>query len=260
MTDAPSKSIGRLGRRGGRSARLATRAVSTTSQVTSDLEAKRCGDSSLPHPSPTHPDRTLVIACGAVARELLAAIRLGGFTHMDVAGIPAKLHNRPEKIPGAVRCKIHASRPKYGRIVVLYGDCGTGGMLDRMLAEEGIERIEGAHCYAFFAGLDSFEAMHEAEPATFYLTDYLVRHFEALMIRGLGLDRHPELRNAYFGNYRRIVYLAQLPSDDLDTKAEAAAKRLGLPLEIRRTGLGLLPDFVARRARKGTTAAQGERT
>lgn len=192
--------------------------------------------------------RTLVIACGAVVRELLAAIRASDFRHMDVAAIPAKLHNRPEKIPGAVRCRIRSARARqgYGRILVLYGDCGTGGELDRVLADEGVERIDGAHCYAFYVGPDRFEALHDAEPATFYLTDYLVRHFDALIIRGLGLDRYPHLIHEYFGNYRKLTYLRQIPDADLTGRAMAAAKRLGLEFNQIDTKLGDISEFIAR--------------
>lgn len=192
--------------------------------------------------------RTLVIACGALARELLAVIELNAWTHMDVAGIPAKLHNRPEQIPDAVRCKIRSSRRKgYGRILCLYGDCGTGGLLDDMLQVEGVERIDGAHCYAFFTGIEAFEALHDAEPGTFYLTDYLVRHFDSLVWKGLGLDRFPQLRDAYFGNYTRLVYLAQIPAPEIEARARKAAERLGLAFEARITGLGGLDDFLKAR-------------
>jgi hypothetical protein len=195
---------------------------------------------------------TLVIACGALAKELIAAIKLNRWTHMAVTCLPANLHNRPERITEAVRGKIRANRNRYAKILCLYGDCGTGGMLDAMLAEEGVERIEGAHCYAFYAGLADFDAMMEEEAATFFLTDYLVRFFDRLVIEGLGLDRFPQLMSAYFGNYRRIVWLAQFPdgAPDLEARAHAAAARLGLPLEIRPTGLGGMATFLARHAHR----------
>ncbi|MBV8770473.1 MAG: DUF1638 domain-containing protein [Hyphomicrobiales bacterium] len=189
---------------------------------------------------------TLVIACGALAKELLAAIRLNRWSHLAVTCLPAILHNRPERITEAVRGKIRANRSRYRRILCLYGDCGTGGQLDEMLAEEGVERIEGAHCYAFYAGLETFEEMMEEEIGTFFLTDYLVRFFDRLVMEGLGLDRHPELLKDYFGNYRRLVWLAQSPDPDLERKAEAASKRLGLPLERRETGLRGIEVFLAR--------------
>ena len=195
------------------------------------------------------PARTLLVACGALAREalaVLAANRLGD--RVELACLPALLHNRPERIPGAVREKIQAARGRYDRVLVLYGDCGTGGELDRVLAEEGVERIEGPHCYAFYAGWATFDALAEAEPGTFYLTDFLARQFETLVVEGLGLDRHPELLPLYFGNYRRLVYLAQTDDAGLTAKAEAAAERLGLAFERRFTGLGGLAEFVRKAA------------
>jgi hypothetical protein len=192
------------------------------------------------------PPATLLIACGALAREVLALIRLNGWGHVEVACLPAKLHNTPARIPEAVRAKIRAARPRYDRILVVYGDCGTGGALDAVLAEEGVERITGPHCYAFYAGVEAFLAQADAEPACFYLTDYLVRHFERLVITGLGLDRHPELLPLYFGNYEKLVYLAQLPDADLERRAKAAALRLGLAYEHRPTGYGDLQDFLRR--------------
>jgi uncharacterized protein DUF1638 len=192
------------------------------------------------------PPKTLLVACGALAREVLALIELNGWRHLELACLPAKLHNRPERIPAAVRAKIRAGRRRYERIVVLYGDCGTGGELDRVLAEEGVERIPGPHCYAFYRGLDAFLAEHDAEPACFYLTDYLARHFQTLVIKGLGLDRHPELLPLYFGNYEKLVYLAQSADPELENKAKAAALRLGLVYEQRTTGYGGLADFLRR--------------
>ena len=196
--------------------------------------------------TPPAPPRTLLIACGALAREVLALIELNGWTHMDVACLPAKLHNTPARIPEAVCAKIRGARRQYERILVLYGDCGTGGRLDAVLAEEGIERIPGPHCYALYSGVDAFLARAEAECTCFYLTDYLARHFERLVIAGLGLDRHPELLPAYFGNYEKLIYLAQAPDPQLERKAKAAALRLGLAYEHRPTGYGGLQDFLRR--------------
>src|SRR5947208_3263146 len=142
----------------------------------------------------------LVIACGALAREIVALRRANGWTELDVTCLPATLHNRPERITDAVREKIRAHRDRYASIFVAYGDCGTGGALDAMLAEEGVERIPGAHCYEMFAGSTVFATLADDEPGTFYLTDFLVRHFDRLVIRGLGIDRHPELRDQYFRN------------------------------------------------------------
>jgi hypothetical protein len=143
-----------------------------------------------------------------------------------------------------VRRKIREARDDYDRILVVYGDCGSGGILDQVLEEEGVERIDGPHCYAFYSGVSDFLAQADADPACFYLTDYLARHFERLIIEGLGIDRHPELLPMYFGNYKTLVYLAQTDDPDLKAKAEAAAARLGLAYEYRRTGYGELGSFL----------------
>ena len=186
--------------------------------------------------------KILIITCGALAREVLA-LKLD---HIDVACLPAQLHNHPKRIPEAMRAKIRANRDAYDDVLCLYGDCGTGGELDRVLEEEGVKRIEGAHCYAFYAGEEAFSRLMEEEPSTFFLTDFLARHFDALVIRGLGLDRFPELRDDYFGNYRRLVHLAQFEDPDRATKARAAAERLGLAYERRFTGLDGIGQFVER--------------
>ncbi len=184
------------------------------------------------------PARKLIIACGALAREIAALRRANGWTALDVICLPPELHNRPERIAGAVREKIRAHRDEYSEILVAYGDCGTGGALDAVLHEEGVERIAGAHCYEFFATPAAFAALADAEPGTFYLTDFLLRHFERLVIRGLGIDRHPELLGQYFGNYRRLVYLAQAPMVESEDRARAIAARLGLEYLFQSTGYG----------------------
>ena len=194
--------------------------------------------------------KTLIIACGALAREFLAVKEANGWSHLDVTCLPAIWHNTPQKIPEGVRRKIRAARGIYDEILCLYGDCGTGGLLDRVLEEEGVERIDGDHCYAIFTGIDDFNALQEAEVGTFYLTDFLVRHFDRFIIKGLGLDRHPQLLPVYFGNYTRVIYLVQVPDPALEAKAVKAAARLGLPLTIRHTGLGGIAEFMA----PGTTA------
>ena len=192
--------------------------------------------------------KTLLIGCGALAREMVELIRVNGLSHMSVTCLPAIWHNRPERIPEGVRGKIREARGRFDRILVLYGDCGTGGELDRVLAEEGVERIDGPHCYAFFSGLDGFLGRAEDEIDCFYLTDYLARHFDRLIIQGLGLDRHPELLPLYFGNYRAVVYLAQTEDPELQAKAEAAAaQKLGLAYEYRFTGYGELAASSGRR-------------
>ena len=181
----------------------------------------------------------LVIACGALARELKGLRRQAGLEHVAIHCLPAKLHNTPREIPGAVRAVLERARAndRYDEIFVAYADCGTGGSLDELLAEYGVERLPGAHCYEFFAGRERFAALHEEEPGSFYLTDFLARHFDELVIRGLGLDRHPELRDDYFGNYRRVVYLAQARSAELEEKAREGARRLGLSFEVEYVGL-----------------------
>jgi hypothetical protein len=183
---------------------------------------------------------TLIIACGALAHEIAALRRANGWTAIDVCCLPPELHNRPERIAPAVREKIRAHRGEYRSIFIAYGDCGTGGRLDALLREEGVERLPGAHCYEFFAGARAFAEMSEAEPGTFYLTDFLTRHFERLVVRGLGIDRHPQLAQEYFRNYRRIVYLAQTRSTALLEQARQIAARLGLDFEHRDTGFGEL--------------------
>jgi hypothetical protein len=182
----------------------------------------------------------LIIACGALAHEIIALKRANAWDQVDVRCLPAELHNRPERIPAAVRALIRSSRGQYRSIFVAYADCGTGGLLDAVLAEEGVERIPGAHCYEFFATSAVFTALAEAEIGTFYLTDFLLRHFERLVIQGLGLDKHPELFATYFGNYRKLVYLAQRPSADAIRDARAISVRMGLSFESLATGYGTL--------------------
>lgn len=189
---------------------------------------------------------TLVIACGALAHEIVALRRANDWPHLDVQCLPADLHNRPERIPEAVRAKIRQFRARYAAIFVAYADCGTGGLLDKVLQEEGVERVAGAHCYEFFAGSAAFAALADEEPGTFYLTDFLLAHFERLVIHGLGIDRHPELMPVYFGNYRRLLYLAQVEMPGRREAAQAAAQRLGLAFEYRVTGYGELESTLHR--------------
>jgi hypothetical protein len=187
-----------------------------------------------------------VIGCGALAVELVELTRRAGLPAMDLTCLPASLHNRPERIPGAVAARIRRARAEgYDRIFVAYADCGTGGLLDRVLEADGVARLEGAHCYEVYAGRAAFAALADDEPGTFYLTDFLARNFERLVIRGLGLDRHPELLPLYFGNYRRLVFLAQTDDPDLTLLAEAGAARLGLAFERRFAGLGELAPAIA---------------
>jgi hypothetical protein len=193
--------------------------------------------------------RLLVIACGAIAREVLAVIRLNGWSDVTLRCLPGKLHNTPQWIAERVDQQLHqAAAEGWERVFVAYGDCGTGGELDRVLDAAGAERLPGDHCYAFFAGVDDWLAMHEAEPRTFYLTDFLCRHFDRFVVEGLRLDEHPELLPAYFGNYVRLVYLAQSRSPALLRRAREAAAYLGLELEVRHSGYGDLRPALEREA------------
>jgi hypothetical protein len=188
---------------------------------------------------------TLIIACGALAHEIAALRRASGWTALDVCCLPPELHNRPERIAPAVQAKIREHRGEYRSIFIAYGDCGTGGKLDEVLRQEGVERLPGAHCYEFFAGARAFAQLADAEPGTFYLTDFLTRHFERLVVRGLGIDRHPELAQEYFRNYRKVVYLAQIRSAALLEQARRIAADLGLTFEHRHTGYGELGAHLA---------------
>jgi hypothetical protein len=186
----------------------------------------------------------LVVGCGALGRELVALTR--DLPGVDLTCLPAELHNRPERIPEAVAGRLRSRGGDYDRVFLAYADCGTGGLLDQMLETEfeGVERIPGAHCYEFYAGAAAFEALQEEEVGTFYLTDFLARNFERIVWRGLGLEDHPELLPTYFGNYRRLVYLAQTEDPDLVERAHSAADRLGLAFELRQTGLGDLATAI----------------
>lgn len=196
--------------------------------------------------------RVQIIACGALAREILDLIRLNGWDAVALSCLPAKLHNEPQKIPELLRAKIRAGRARFDAVFVAYADCGTGGGIDRVVAEEGAVRIAGPHCYSFFAGAESFEAIAEAEIGTFYLTDYLARHFETLILDGMGIRKYPQMRDMLFSNYTRLMYLAQTDDPVLEENARAAAEVLGLRYEKRRTGYGELADFVAAAAGRTT--------
>jgi hypothetical protein len=214
--------------------------------------------------------RTLVIACGALARELLAIVKLNGLDDVTIECLPASLHNRPSEIPDAVRARITRARQPvllqpgsgntgsddaidgtvtigeqssgYDSIFVAYADCGTGGLLQKLCEEEDVEMLAGAHCYEFFATAPRFAEIQDAEIGSFYLTDFLARHFERMVWQGLGLDRHPELLPMYFGNYTRLVYLAQTDDPELLALAQAGADRLGLSMLVERTGYGELEE------------------
>lgn len=184
------------------------------------------------------PSPVLVIGCGALGRELHALRRMNGWSHVTLRCLPAELHNRPERIAPALREAIVEGKRDFEHVFVAYADCGSKGAIDRVVAEYGVERLPGAHCYEFFAGSAAFHALAEAEPGTFYLTDFLVRHFDRLVRRGLGLDRHPELMPDYFGNYRRLVYLSQADDAELDARARGHARFLGLEYQRRHCGFG----------------------
>jgi len=192
--------------------------------------------------------RPLVLACGALVTELRAVLASNGLSsHVDVRYLPANLHNRPERIEPALRELLAELDPAGDRPVLLgYADCGSGGGLDRLLAERpNIRRLPGSHCYEFFTGSEAFQELHEAELGTFFLTDFLAKHFEPIVWQGLALDRHPELLPMYFGNYTRVVLLSQTQSTDVVIAAQAAADRLGLAFEHRHVGLTPFNDAVA---------------
>ncbi len=189
--------------------------------------------------------RILLIACGALAREILALTRINGWDHITLTCLPAILHNHPDRITQAVRDAVERHRGDFARIFVVYADCGTGGRLERACAEMDVEMIRGPHCYSFYEGNDRFAAHAEDEFTAFYLTDFLVRQFDAFVWKPLGLDRHPELREMYFGNYTKLVHQAQTDDPGLSAKARDCADRLGLAFERRFTGYGDLETTLA---------------
>ena len=188
----------------------------------------------------------LLIACGALAKEVLALRDLNGWDHMDLKCLPAQLHLHPEKIPDAVETAVEAARDRYARIYVVYADCGTGGLLKARCDALGVEMVPGPHCYSFFEGNEAFAAHSEGEISAFYLTDFLVRQFDAFVWQPMGLDHHPELREMLFGNYTKLVYLAQVRDEALEIAAKDAARRLGLAYEYRFTGYGDLAREIGR--------------
>ncbi|HWK64495.1 MAG TPA: DUF1638 domain-containing protein [Rhizobiaceae bacterium] len=199
------------------------------------------------------PRKLRVIACGMLAREVLAVKSQLGLDHLDLKCLPAEFHFHPDRIPAAMAAAILEARAEgFDQIFVGYGDCGTGGLLDRVLEKHGVQRIAGPHCFAFYQGNAAFEASGEADMLAFYMTDFLCRQFDAFFIRPLGLDRHPELAKDYFGSYEKLIYLAQTDDPALDKVAEDAARMLGLAYERRATGYGDLAaalDHAAHRAR-----------
>ena len=197
--------------------------------------------------SPENPNtnRVLMLACGALAREILALNKLNDWDHIDLQCLPAKLHMEPDKIPEAVRAAVIKAREKgYENIQIVYADCGTGGMLDKVCEELDVPRIAGPHCYSFFDGNDVFEARGDADMMSYYLTDFMVRHFDSFIWKPLGLDRHPQLLDMYFANYEKVVYMAQIEDDVLKAEAEKIAARMKLIYEYRYTGYGDLASFM----------------
>ncbi len=188
-------------------------------------------------------ERLLVIACGMIAREVLAVKQQLGLAHLDLTCLPAEFHFYPDRIAPAMDKAIEQAKADgYSHIFVGYADCGTGGMLDRVCEKHGVERMAGPHCFAFYQGADAYSEVADGDMMSFYMTDFLCRQFDAFFIKALGLDRHPELIADYFGNYEKLVYLAQTDDPALDKVAEDAARLLGLAYERRATGYG---DLVA---------------
>ncbi len=224
-------------RRGGRAARLAARPAAP---VTSEALLR---DGLAPKGAGT----VLIIACGALAHEIKAIQSAGGYDHLDLHCLPAILHNHPDRIAPAVDAALQGRAKPYATTFVAYADCGTGGALQAVCDRHGVEMIAGPHCYAFFDGLERFAARDEVD--VFYLTDFLARQFDAFVTRPLGLDRHPELRDMYFGHYRRLVYLAQTDDAELTRRAAQAAETLGLQFERRVTGYGCLTVAIEKAAK-----------
>ena len=182
--------------------------------------------------------KILLVACGALAREVLEIIKINKWSHIDLTCLPAILHNSPDRIPSAIEKIVTEQNERYGKIFVLYADCGTGGQLFDLCKKLGVEMLRGPHCYSFYEGNLEFQKHADTEISAFYLTDFLVRQFDSFVWKPLGLERHPELRDAYFGNYTKLVYQAQTENLELDKKAEECADRLGLTYERRFTGYG----------------------
>ena len=177
-----------------------------------------------------------MIACGALAKEITSLIRMNNWPHLQLRYLPAKLHNEPHNIPQNIRNYLINAQNKFSQIFIGYADCGTGGKINNLLEEFGVQRLQGAHCYDFFSSSHSFSKMLEEEPGSFFLTDFLVKSFEKLIWQGLKINRHPELQKIYFRHYKRLVYLAQTESLDLQTHAQEIAKRLGLNYLYQFTG------------------------
>jgi hypothetical protein len=218
--------------------------------MTDDLDDRSLTERGLDAPA-ARAASVLVIACGALAHEILALKRLNGWDRLDLQCLPANLHLWPDRIPDAVEAAVATARERYATIFVAYADCGTGGLLADRCARLGVEMIAGPHCYSFFDGNATFAARGDAEMRAFYLTDFLVRQFDAFVWRPMGLDRHPELRDMIFGGYEALIYLAQTEDAALDAAAARCAERLGLRYERRFTGYGDLATALAGVSRAG---------
>jgi len=200
--------------------------------------------------------RVLILACGALAREIRDISRIHELDNVTLECLPAILHNRPTDIPDAVRERLARAEGKYDQILLGYADCGTAGELADICAKAGIEMLPGDHCYQFFAGQQEFLDLHHNDPTAFYLTDYLVKHFDRIIMDGLGIQAHPELRDMYFGNYTKMIYLAQTTNPDLDARGQAAADKLGLKFERIATTYGDLEPAIVSIARRTPTAGK----
>lgn len=208
---------------------------------------QKMAEKELPPQERLNHEKVHVIACGAIAREILAVCAQHGLHHIDIQCLPAIWHAYPQKIvPGLTAALQDARAQGYEKIFFAYADCGTGGEIDRLCEREGVARIEGPHCYSFFSGNDTFEAQADNDLRSFFLTDFLARQFTAFIIEPLGLDRHPQLKETYFGNYRKLVYLSQEEDETLQSKAQAAANYLKLDYEYRFTGYGDLTTSLQR--------------
>ncbi len=232
-------------------------ALARQGRALTPLDDRSLTERGLPPPK-GKPGRILLIACGALAREILDLRVQNGWDHIDLTCLPAILHNHPDRIPAAVEEAVQRHRHVYEAIFVVYADCGTGGQLQALCDRLGIEMVEGPHCYAFYEGLDRFNRHAEQDIGAFYLTDFLVRQFDAFVWKPLGLDRHPQLRDTYFGHYDRLVYQAQTDDPQLTARARECAARLGLSFERRLTGYGDLKTTLARWAvARGADGAEG---
>ena len=205
-----------------------------------------------------HAHKTFVLACGALAKEIVALLKQFDFA-VDLQCLPAEYHNYPEKIVPGLKAVLDVKASDYDRVLIGYGDCGTGGGLDRLLKDyPNTVRLPGNHCYAFYAGLNRFERLMEEELGTFFLTDYLARHFKTLIVKGMGLDRYPELKETYFKHYKKLVYLSQNPNAELLTHAREAALFLGLSFEHKSVGYGALETAISWMAPEGEIVSRSQ--